>query len=232
MTTRPSPTTYGLLGMLATRSWTGYALTRQLRRSLRFVWSSSEGHLYREQRRLVALGWASVEDEPAGQRSRKRYTITEAGRQALSEWLSSEPEEPHFEVEGVLRTFFGNHSSPAELAATMTSSAAAARAMRAEMASFVEEYLQEGGPLTMLERGPTTGEQEFHGRSMFPERLHVVALSIDITTRLLETLDAFFTESAAEVASWPSTSDASLTPQTRARLERIRSRAPRTTRAP
>ena len=60
-----STTTYGLLGLLAVRSWTGYELTQQMRRSLRFVWSSSEGHLYREQTGLVELGWAAVEDEQA-----------------------------------------------------------------------------------------------------------------------------------------------------------------------
>ena len=93
-----SATTYGLLGMLAVRSWTGYELTQQIRRSLRFVWPSSEGHLYREQKRLVDLGWATVEDEPTGQRSRKRYSITQEGRAALESWLATEPEEPHFQV--------------------------------------------------------------------------------------------------------------------------------------
>ena len=92
--------TYGLLGMLAVRSWTGYELTRQVRRSLRFVWPSSEGHLYREQKRLVDLGWATVEEEPAGQRSRKRYTITEADVRRCRQWLATEPEEPHFQIEG------------------------------------------------------------------------------------------------------------------------------------
>ncbi len=91
-----SPVTYGLLGMLAVRSWTGYELTSQVRRSLRFTWSSSEGHLYREQKRLVALGWATVEAESAGARPRKRYSITPAGEEALQDWLRTEPQEPHF----------------------------------------------------------------------------------------------------------------------------------------
>ena len=78
-----SPTTYGLLGMLAVRSWTGYEMTTQLQRSLRFVWPSSAGHLYREQKKLVDLGWATVEAEPAGARTRNRYTITPEGEQAL-----------------------------------------------------------------------------------------------------------------------------------------------------
>ncbi len=61
---------------------------------------------------------------------------------------------------------------------------------------------------------------------MFPERLHVVALAIDVTTRLLKTLDDFFTESSQEVAAWSSAPDNALTLATRARLEQIRSRRP------
>ncbi|MGI8720685.1 MAG: hypothetical protein ACR2JG_00510 [Geodermatophilaceae bacterium] len=61
---------------------------------------------------------------------------------------------------------------------------------------------------------------------MFPERLHVVALAIDITTRLLKTVDDFFTDAGEEVAGWNSTTGRSLTPATRARLEQISTRAP------
>lgn len=230
----PSPITYGLLGMLAVRSWTGYELTQQVRRSLRFVWPSSEGHLYREQKRLVDLGWATVQPEPAGQRSRNRYTITEAGRAALEDWLATEPEEPHFQIEGVLRTFFGDQGSRDQLVASMQATAAMAGSMLEEMLGFVDEYLDEDGPLSMLDRGvggPDADRLEFHGRPMFPERLHVVALAIDVTTQLLATLDRFFTETAGEVTSWPSTADASITPATRERLERIRSRHRRSRRA-
>jgi DNA-binding PadR family transcriptional regulator len=208
--------------MLATRSWTGYELTQQVRRSLRFVWPLSEGHLYREQRRLVALGWATVAAEPAGRRTRRRYTITASGRAALQAWLASPPEEPHLQIEGILRTFYADSSGPDELAAAMQKTAELARAMRAEMLGFVDEYLAEGGPQEMLEGRVPTGE--FHGRPMHPGRLHSVALALDITTRLLETIDDFFAESAAEVRSWPSTTDPSLAPGTRRRLERIRSR--------
>jgi DNA-binding PadR family transcriptional regulator len=224
--TSASPTTYGLLGMLAVRPWTGYELTQQIRRSLRFIWPSSEGHLYREQKRLVDLGWATVEDEAAGRRSRKRYSITPDGRAALERWLSTEPEEPHFQVEGILRTFFGNHGSTDDLLAAMRSTADSTRSMLDEMLGFVDEYLEDGGPLTMLERGVERGE--FHGRPMFPERLHAVALTIDITTRLLETLDRFFVDAADEVEGWTSPDDASITPSTRARLEGIRERNART----
>src|SRR5688500_9055602 len=137
----PSPGTYGLLGMLSVRSWTGYELTRQVRRSLRFVWSVSDGHLYREQKRLVKLGWASVEEEAAGLRSRKRYTITSAGRAALAAWLETEPEEPHFQIEGVLRMFFADQAGPEALVAAAERTAEATREMLDEMYGFAAEYL-------------------------------------------------------------------------------------------
>ena len=217
--------------MLAVRPWTGYELTQQVRRSLRFIWRSSEGHLYREQRRLVDLGWATVEQEPAGQRTRSRYTITNAGRAALRDWLATEPEEPHFQIEGILRTFFGDQGTDEQLATAMLSTAQAARSMLDEMHGFVDDYLADGGPLWMLEQGvggPDDERLEFRGRPMYPERLHVVAVAIDITTQLLDTLDDFFTDAAAIVAAWPSTSDPSITPATRRRLEQIRARSHRT----
>jgi PadR family transcriptional regulator AphA len=218
-----APATYGLLGMLATRPMTGYELTQQVRRSLRFIWPVSEGHLYREQKKLVALGWATVATEPAGRRTRQRYAITRAGRAALTAWLKSEPEEPHLQVEGVLRAFYSDCGSPTVLAASMRSTAASTSAMLAELHGFVDEYLAEGGPLDMLEEH--TSSRTFRGRQMHPERLHSVALALDVTTQLLEVVEEFFTSTADEVEDWPSTTAQDLTPSTRARLERIRSRS-------
>jgi DNA-binding PadR family transcriptional regulator len=224
-----SPATYGLLGLLAVRSWTGYELTQQVRRSLRFVWSTSEGHLYREQRHLVALGWATVTDEPAGRRTRKRYAITEAGRRALTDWLGTPPEEPHVQIEGVLRAFLADQGSPQDLVAALHATSDSARAMVDDLHRFVEEYLADGGPLDMLERGvggPPGPRLEHLGRPMYPERLHAVALALDVTTRLLQAINDFCDEAAREVQDWPSTTDSSLAPATRARLEAIRSRWP------
>ncbi len=105
-----------------------------------------------------------------------------------------------------------------------------ARSMLDEMYGFVDDYLADGGPLEMLEQGvggPDDERLEFHGRPMFPERLHVVALAIDVTTQLLTVLDEFFADAAATVAAWPSTNDPSITPATRRRLEQIRTRSHR-----
>ena len=217
-----SPATYGLLGMLATRSWTGYELTQQVRRSLRFVWPTSEGHLYREQKRLVSLGWATVEEEPAGRRTRQRYTITPAGRRALRAWLATEPEEPHLQVEGVLRAFYADSAGPEELASSLLATASSARRMLAELRGYAEEYLSPGGPQDMLEGRSPHGA--FRGREMYPGRLPSVALALDVTTQLLGVVEAFCTATADEVQTWPGTADPALARVTRRRLERVRGR--------
>lgn len=219
---KASPATYGLLGMLATRSWTGYELTRQVSRSLRFVWPTSEGHLYREQKRLVTLGWAEVEKEPVGQRERNRYSITAAGRAALDTWQATAPEEPHLQVEGVLRVFHAEHASPEDLQRSMTATATSARAMLEELAGYAAEYLATGGPMEMLERGVGGDDdrRDFRGRTMYPERLPGVALSLDASTSLLEVVATFFAAEAERLEEGrPSSAD------TRATLQRVVDRA-------
>lgn len=224
----PSATTYALLGMLDARSWTGYELTNQLRRSLRFIWPSSEGHLYREQKRLVDLGWATVSREPVGRRHRKRYAITPAGRAAMRLWLRSDPGEPRLEIEGLVRIFYGNQGTVQDIVRSMEATSQQTRSALEALLGFVTEYLEPGGPMSMLERGVGGAGRErlfFHGRPQFPERLHVVALVLDVTTGLLADLEAALRDATEEVKSWPSTTDERIAPMTRKRLERIRDRA-------
>lgn len=218
-----SPATFALLGLLATRSWTGYELTQQVSRSTRYAWPTSESHLYREQKRLADLGWVEVEQEQVGERTRKRYAITEAGHQAFREWLTTEPEEPQFHVEGILRAFYADRGEVADLVASLEATGEMARAMQKELVGFASEYLEEGGPLAMLEAGigGPGDRREFHGRPMYPERLHVVALAVEALTLLYATIDDFCAETASEVADWPSPDDPTLTTSTRARLQRI-----------
>ena len=222
--TEQSPATYGLLGMLAVRSWTGYELTRQVRRSLRFIWPTSEGHLYREQKRLVTLGWAVVDKErAAGRRERNRYTITQAGREALRRWLATPPEEPHLQIEGVLRAFYADLGNSADLDRSMITTAEQAGSMLAELRGFVREYLSEGGPMDMLEQdiGGAGQRHTLAGRTIFPERLPSVALALDVTIRLLEEVEHFFRTEAATTRKTPPPQPEA----TRRRLEGILERA-------
>jgi len=168
-----------------------------------------------------------VEREPVGKRNRNRYTITPEGRRAMREWLSTEPEQPRLEIEGLVRMFYGDQGSVEDMVGSMEATARMARSMLDTLLGFVDEYLDEGGPLWMLEEGLGGSEQErlvFHDRPQFPERLHVVTRVIDVTTTLLVDIEASLTTAAAEVREWPSTTDSSITPATRERLENIRDR--------
>ncbi len=203
-------------------------MTQQVRRSLRFVWPVSEGHLYREQKHLVALGWATVAEEHAGRRTRKRYEITDVGRTALAQWLTTEPEEPHLQIEGVLRAFYSDRGSPADLVAGAAATSVAAHAMLAELGGIAEEYLAPGGPVDMLESGTGLDADhrlEIQGREVHPERLPAVALALDVTSELLAVVERYFAEIAELAGSWSTTSGPTLAGQARERLERTRTRA-------
>ena len=72
--------------------------------------------------------------------------------------------------------------------------------------------------------GPGQERLEFNGRRQYPERLHVIAMTIDITTRLLMELDTFFTATTQETSAWAYPTDPQLTPATRHRLRTIERR--------
>lgn len=145
----------------------------------------------------------------------------------MCEWLATDPDEPRLEIEGLVRMFYGDQGSVENMLGSMEATALMARTMRETLLGFVDEYLEEGGPLSMLEQGiggPGQGRLVFHGRTQFPERLHVVALVVDVTTAILAELEASLATLAAEAKRWPSTTDPGITPLTRKRLESIRDR--------
>src|SRR5688572_30096769 len=87
----PSVTTHALLGLLSIQPWTAYELTAQMRRALRWAWPRTEANLYNEIRQLAPRGLARATEEESGGRTRTRYEITDAGREALAAWLDTEP---------------------------------------------------------------------------------------------------------------------------------------------
>lgn len=104
-----------------------------------------------------------------------------------------------------MRTFFGDAGSPEALRRSMQVTAVGASAARDDLVALVDDYLETGGP--------------------FPERLHVIALSADLTTDLLGRIAELFEEADAEVASWSSTENLGMTQATRARLGSVAQRA-------
>lgn len=85
---------YAILGLLSREALSGYDLTRRMREPVGFFWSARHSQIYPELARLEAGGMAThrvveQEDRP----DKKVYEITEAGREALREWVTA-PFEP------------------------------------------------------------------------------------------------------------------------------------------
>jgi PadR family transcriptional regulator AphA len=115
-TPRLSEASYIVLGILEhTQSATPYELKQIAKFSTMHFWTVSHAQLYKESARLAAEGLLSEEQEQTGRR-RRRYSLTEPGRQALEAW-QNEPSVQHRELrdEGLLKLFLG--ANPSKLAA-------------------------------------------------------------------------------------------------------------------
>ena len=108
-----SKTSYVILGMLRTRPHTGYEIKAIVDHSTRFFWAASYGQIYPELKRLEEEGLVAGESVPQDGRRRRSYSLTDAGRDALQEWITSgEPLHSEMRHEGLLRFFFADVIDP------------------------------------------------------------------------------------------------------------------------
>jgi DNA-binding PadR family transcriptional regulator len=194
---------YAVLALLALRPWSAYDLARQAERSLRFAWPKSERHLYSEPKKLVALGYATMRTEPAGpRRTRSVYSITDKGRDALAEWVTTTPSPPVFEAEAMLRLLFAEHGTVADLDAALEQLATDTEALHAWSLRIVTGYL--------------TGDD-----IPFPARLHLSVLLASFELELFTLVERWTRFARAEISTWPTTRDLGMTPRTRELTQRL-----------
>lgn len=99
----------GLLGLLDYMDMTGYDLMKAFDDSLSFFWKAQASQIYRELNHMEGQGLLSSRIEIQTDKPNKRiYSITEAGRERLREWLDSELPDQMLPVrsEALLRIFF------------------------------------------------------------------------------------------------------------------------------
>ena len=111
---RLSATSYVVLGMIALRGpSTPYELKRAVGHSVGYFWHFPHAQLYSEPDRLAAQGLLKLVAEQQGRR-RKTYSLTDAGRKALRDWLAS-PTDEHFQMRDIaeLKLFFNEAGDPA-----------------------------------------------------------------------------------------------------------------------
>ncbi|MGI9625021.1 MAG: PadR family transcriptional regulator [Acidimicrobiales bacterium] len=204
MASRLTTSSYAVLGLLAIQPWTGYELTQQATRSLRFAWPKSERLLYAEPKKLVEHELATAESQTVGHRSRTVYTITDSGRRALSLWLTTTPQPPVLEAEAMLRLLFAENGTTDDLVAALDALADDAAQLYEQVATINVGYLD--------------------GEHPFPERTHLSVLFATFQLELFDLTVRWVDFAKAEIATWPTTEGLGMTDGTEAILEIIRDR--------
>ena len=86
---------YAILGFLSWRSLTGYELKQLFAQSATLAWSGNSNQIYTPLVELHKEGLVSLTIQPQETRpSRKVYTLTPKGLEALKSWVVSTPEPP------------------------------------------------------------------------------------------------------------------------------------------
>ena len=155
---RLTGTSYAVLGLIDYLGpSTPYDLKRSIEKSVENFWPVPHSTFYAEPTRLAAAGYLSERQEEGGRR-RKLYALTDAGREALRDWVREESAAPpQLRDEVMLRIFLG--ADPAPLLAERLRWH---RTKLAELEGSLEGVRGSGGPAG-VERSLVAGT-EYHRR--------------------------------------------------------------------
>ena len=185
MSTDPPLTTtsYAILGLLAVRPFTTYEIAQQMDRALGHFWPRARSKIYEEPKKLVARGLARAKAEQHGRRPRTVYSITPKGRRTLSEWQHLPGDGPVLEWEQLVKTFFCEFGSKADLLATIEAARRWSVEQTLATGDIAQEYLDREGP--------------------YPERLPWLVLVGQFLDDFLVLVEEWAEWAAAQVADWP-----------------------------
>jgi DNA-binding PadR family transcriptional regulator len=179
---RLTTTSYAVLAQLALRPWSTYELAQQRVRYFRYVWPRAESAIYREVKRLAAMGLAATKLEYVGKRRRTVYSITEAGRQVLGEWLDTPVSPFAMDFEAMIRLFVAPLGTKEQIVATLE-----------RVRRDAQEMLHFGGAV----------KQEFlEGRAALQDQVYIRALAVDFFVSLLHTVDSWAERTLSEIEGW------------------------------
>ena len=138
---RLGPVSYLVLGIIAMDGpSTPYDLKRFVQLTVGNFWPFPHTQLYEEPKRLAEARLLEEKLEESGRR-RRHYTITEAGRRRLAEWLSETVTAPtEYRDLGLLKLFFAELAQPEDVLALAREQAAAQRAQLTGYEEIVERY--------------------------------------------------------------------------------------------
>ena len=181
-------TSYAVLAQVAVHPWSTYELARQRVRYFRYVWPRAESAIYREVKRLDAMGLLAARREYVGKRPRTVYSITEAGRQILREWLDTPVSPFAMDFEAMIRLFIAPLGTKEQILATLE-----------QVRTDAQDMLRFGGAVT----------REFaDGHAALQDQVYIRALAVDFFVSLLHTVDGWAERTMAEIEGWEDLSPA------------------------
>lgn len=133
---------YVVLGMLAHSPQTGYTIKKWIENEYSHFWQESFGQIYPTLKKLVAEGFAVSSAESTNARGQIVYSITDAGREELSDWLCKEPEVEKLRYEILLKVSFGKNTDVAVLLGHLDNFANKNENLIKEMNSYIEKFDQ------------------------------------------------------------------------------------------
>lgn len=106
---KKNKTKYALLGMLNIMPLSGYDIKKMTDMSISHFWSENFGHIYPVLKKMEEEGLVTKSvEETSGKPNRNIYSITQAGREELVEWLLLPVETLSFRNELLLKIFFAD----------------------------------------------------------------------------------------------------------------------------
>ena len=182
MAERLTTTSYAVLAQVAVHPWSTYQLAQQRVRYFRYVWPRAESAIYREVKRLSAMGLLDGTKEHVGKRARTVYSITEKGREALREWLTTPVSPFAMDFEAMIRLFVAPLGTKDDITRTLSEVREDTRDMLRFAGQVKQEFLQ--------------------GISVTQDQVYIRALAVDFFISLLRTVEAWVERTLEEIESW------------------------------
>jgi DNA-binding PadR family transcriptional regulator len=146
-TRRLPVTTFAVLGQVAAGPTSGYDVKARLESGAAQFWHASYSQIYAELRRLEELGYVSEERVLQEGRPNKRvYTITDAGREALREWIAEPWGLAHLRDESLVKLTLADLLPPDEVVAHLRDLKATHLRRKADFERRIAELPPDGSP--------------------------------------------------------------------------------------
>lgn len=97
-----------ILGLLCHEDLSGYDIKKRIDGAVSFFWKGSFGNIYPALKDLENSALITKTDSSVGGRERSVYHITDAGRDALKEWLCDKQASNELRYETLLKLFFSS----------------------------------------------------------------------------------------------------------------------------